>query len=223
MNEGGHQGLPAVSLRLERAIRLATRGHYFQFRKRPDGAPSCDPCAPPLPHNCVPYVAHLMSVVAILSAVGVGERVLAAAVLHDYLEDVPDPDGEETIRQEAGGDVLALVREVTEDKRDHMDSNLTWAVRKAEQLEAVTGMSEEAVLIKAADLLHNLFSLAVDLADSEDSASVWGRFNAGREQQLEYFARAVDALGRRLGSDHQLVRHLVATLESVRTAGPGVD
>ena len=120
-----------------------------------------------------------MGTMCILARLGVRDEVLAAAVLHDYLEDVPDPDGRENIRLVLGDEVLALVLEVTEDKRRGLDQVDTWEIRKQEQLDHLARMPEEAVLIKAADVLHNVQSLALDLEAATDVGEVWQHFNAG--------------------------------------------
>jgi len=191
---------------LEAAVRLAARGHYHQFRKNAADEDSGGPSGDFLPIG-VPYIAHLMGTMCILARVGVRDEVLAAAVLHDYLEDVPDPDGRDSIRAALGEEVLSLVLEVTEHKRRGFDEVDTWDIRKQEQLDHVERMPQEAVLIKAADVLHNLLSLLADLEAAEDPDTVWKPFNAGPERQLWYFTAVIDAVERRLG-EHPLVKEL---------------
>jgi len=189
---------------LEAAVRLAARGHYHQFRKQSaDEQNAGNPSQPFLPTR-VPYVAHLMGTMCILARLGVRDEVLAAAILHDYLEDVPDPDGRESIRSDLGDEVLSLVLEVTENKRPEVSEAATWEVRKQEQLEHIERMPEEAVLIKGADVLHNVLSLLADLNVAEEPETVWQKFNAGPDKQLWYFTSVVDAVEQRL-EDHPLV------------------
>ena len=183
---------------LEAAVRLATRGHYHQFRKNAADENSGSPSGDFLPDG-VPYIAHLMGTMCILARVGVRDEVLAAAILHDYLEDVPDPDGRESIRAALGEEVLSLVLEVTEHKRRGFNEVDTWDIRKQEQLDHIERMPREAVLIKAADVLHNLLSLLSDLEAAEDPDTVWKPFNAGPTRQLWYFTGVTDAIKRRLG------------------------
>lgn len=203
---------------LEAAVRLATRGHYHQFRKHDTGEDDNTPSGDFLPDR-IPYVAHLMGTMCILARVGVRDEVLAAAILHDYLEDVPDPDGRESIRANLGDDVLSLVLEVTEHKRRNIDESDTWLVRKREQLEHIKGMPRDAVFIKAADVLHNLVALLADLDAADDPQSVWRPFNAGPERQLWYFTSVVDAVENRLG-DHPLAVELRAAVDRLRPFVP---
>ncbi|MEN8164914.1 MAG: HD domain-containing protein [Acidobacteriota bacterium] len=199
---------PLFSGLLESAARLATRGHFHQFRKRGREDPPCEPGRDPLDEECVPYVSHLVGVVGILARLGAGDEVLAAALLHDYLEDVPDGDGRRSIEQAVGTRVLRLVLEVTEDKRLDRDERETWDERKKEQIDHVAEMSDKAVLIKAADLLHNLGSMVHDLDRAAVPALVWDRFNAPPQRQLWYFRTLLGALSARLGEGHALCLEL---------------
>jgi len=153
----------------------------------------------------------------ILARVGAGDEVLAAALLHDYLEDVPDPLGVETIRQTVGRRVLDLVLAVTEEKRPDLDDSDSWEVRKREQIARIRSMPGDAVLIKAADLLHNLESLLTDLASAEHQHVVWERLNAGPERQLWHFDSVLAAVRDRL-ADHPLVNDLESAISRLRAA-----
>jgi (p)ppGpp synthase/HD superfamily hydrolase len=200
---------------LESAVRLAARGHYHQFRKQSADEQNAGSSSQPFLPSRVPYVAHLMGTMCILARLGVRDEVLAAAILHDYLEDVPDPDGRESIRGDLGDEVLSLVLEVTENKRREVNEADTWEVRKQEQLEHIERMPREAVLIKGADVLHNLLSLLADLSAADNPETVWQRFNAGPEKQLWYFTSVVDAVENRLG-DHPLAKDLRAAVDRLQ-------
>jgi (p)ppGpp synthase/HD superfamily hydrolase len=150
----------------------------------------------------------------ILARLGARDEVLAAALLHDYLEDVPDPDGRQTIRRAVGPEVLDLVLEVTEDKRDDVADSETWEIRKREQVARIDAMSDDAVLIKAADMLHNVQTLLTDLNATDRTTTVWERLNAGPDRQLWYFTAVLDAAERRLGG-HPLVRELASAVDTL--------
>jgi (p)ppGpp synthase/HD superfamily hydrolase len=169
----------------------------------------------PLPADCIPYITHLMGTMGILARIGARDELLAAALLHDYLEDVQDPDAPETIRAAVGDEVLELVAAVSEEKRHGQNSVDTWQIRKQEQVDRVARMSEEAVLLKTADVLHNLLSLLMDLDQADDQSTVWRRLNAGPHRQLWYFDAVLDASRQRLG-DHLLVTELEEALARLR-------
>jgi hypothetical protein len=197
-------------------MRLAARGHYHQFRKTNDEptGPGSDPSLFP---DRVPYITHLMGTVCILARLGARDEVLAAGALHDYLEDVPDPDGRESIRAALGEEVLALVEAVTENKRRDREESETWELRKLEQLGHVADMPHDAVLVKAADVLHNMQSLIADLETASDARLVWEPFNAGPDRQLWYFESVTEAVGLRLGR-HPLTENLRNAVHLLRGA-----
>lgn len=197
---------------VEAAIRLAAQGHYHQFRKSPLDQPSCDGAEVPLPDGCVPYITHLMGTACILARLGARDEVLAAAYLHDYLEDVPDPQGTHTIRLAVGDEVLGLVLAVTEDKRREQDQSATWELRKREQVQRMRQAPLEAVLIKTADLLHNLCSLLSDMESASHHDEVWQRLNAGPDRQLWYYRSVLDVARERLG-DHPLLHELADAID----------
>ena len=211
-----NQGGPLFSPLLEAAVRLAARGHYYQFRKQNTEELEDEDLSRPFFPSRVPYIAHLMGTMCILARLGARDEVLAAAILHDYLEDVPDPDGREIIRRTLGDEVLSLVLDVTEHKRRELDEVDTWELRKQEQLAHIEGMPHEAVLIKAADVLHNMQSLLADLDAADDPDGVWAPFNAGPEHQLWYFSSVVEEVAKRLGT-HPLVRDLKHSADRLRT------
>jgi hypothetical protein len=76
-------------------------------------------------------------------------------------------------------------------------------------------MTGDAVLIKAADVLHNVLTLALDLDAARDAQAVMDRFNAGPEKQLWYFESVAEAVEGRLG-DHALSRELNTAVARLR-------
>lgn len=200
---------------IEAAVRLAAQGHYHQFRKRDGSGVAAANPGVPLPGDHIPYITHLMGTMTILARFGAPDEVLAAAALHDYLEDVPDPDGRERIREITSDEVLELVLAVTENKRPGRSRNETWELRKQEQIAEIESMPVNAVLIKGADVLHNLLSLDIDLHEASDPQLVWGRFNSPKEKQLWYFSSILDAVRQRLG-EHQLTSELAEVIRRLR-------
>ncbi len=200
---------------IEAAVRLAAQGHYHQFRKRDRAADATTSTGVPLPDDHIPYITHLMGTMTILARLGAPDEVLAAAALHDYLEDVPDPNGRERIREITNDAVLELVLAVTEDKRSDRSRDETWELRKQEQIADIESMPRDAVLIKSADTIHNLMTLELDLGEASDPQLVWDRFNASKEKQLWYFSSVLDAIRLRLG-DHQLTSELAEVIRRLR-------
>ncbi|TFH49049.1 MAG: HD domain-containing protein [Lysobacterales bacterium] len=97
-----------------------------------------------------PYVNHLIAVADLIANVGgVSEpAVLAAAVLHDVVEDAGVTNAE--VAERFGADVASLVAEVTD------DTSLAAHERKSRQVEHAPHLSPRAKLIKLADKIANV-------------------------------------------------------------------
>jgi guanosine-3',5'-bis(diphosphate) 3'-pyrophosphohydrolase len=100
-----------------------------------------------------PYVNHLAEVAELVATATEGRdaNLVAAAVLHDTVEDTATLSGE--LASVFNADVAALVAEVTDDKR------LDKAERKALQVEHAAAISPRAKILKLADKTSNLRSL----------------------------------------------------------------
>jgi guanosine-3',5'-bis(diphosphate) 3'-pyrophosphohydrolase len=101
-----------------------------------------------------PYIVHPIAVRHILSEVGGVEdvEVLAAALLHDTLEDTPTT--REELIENFGQRVCSMVEEVSDDK------TLPKQTRKDIQIEHAPQLSEGAVLIKLGDKISNVTDIA---------------------------------------------------------------
>jgi guanosine-3',5'-bis(diphosphate) 3'-pyrophosphohydrolase len=100
----------------------------------------------------MPYVEHPIAVAARLDEHGYGEEVLAAALLHDVVEDSETSLDE--IREEFGEAVAGLVGALTDDEA--LDS---YRERKAEHRERVAAAAGEALAIYGSDKLTNVKAL----------------------------------------------------------------
>lgn len=97
-----------------------------------------------------PYDAHLKAVADIVASVTEHPETLAAAWLHDTLEDTPATY--ENIESEFGSQIATLVAELTDVSRP-TDGNR--AVRKAIDRQHLSGASKAAKTVKLADLIDN--------------------------------------------------------------------
>jgi guanosine-3',5'-bis(diphosphate) 3'-pyrophosphohydrolase len=117
-----------------------------------------------------PYINHPIALADVLVNEGRVHdvRVLAAALLHDTLEDTETAPAE--IEAAFGAAILEVVQEVSDDK------NLDKAERKHRQVEHAARLSREAKLVKLADKICNLR----DVAEAPPA-------NWSVERKLEYF------------------------------------
>ena len=159
---------------LARALRFAATAHAGQTRKG----------------SGEPYVTHPLGVALILCRAGWKDaELLAAAALHDVLEDTAVTPGE--LAAAFPPRVCELVAALSERKRDDAGAEIAWEVRKAEHRVRLAVADQAAHALALADKLHNLRCLEADLADGVDA---WALFNAPRERWLEVTRAAVEAL-----------------------------
>lgn len=124
----------------------------------------------------MPYVEHPMRVAALLDEHGYGEEVLAAALLHDVVEDSETTLDE--LREKFGDVVAGLVGAMTDD-----ESIDDYRQRKAEHRERLAAAPAEAMAIYGADKLTNVTTLAAAYAEEGDS--VRDEFKVPVELKLE--------------------------------------
>ena len=80
----------------------------------------------------LPYILHPMEAAVIVGSMSDDPCLIAAAVLHDVVEDAGV--SLETVGEKFGARVRALVASETEDKRADLPPSDTWRIRKEESL-----------------------------------------------------------------------------------------
>ena len=91
----------------------------------------------------IPYLSHPIEAAAIVSELTDDEELIAAAVLHDVVEDTPVTL--EEVEQYFGERIAAYVGYETEDKRRDLPAEETWLVRKQEMLTFLRDKAERDV------------------------------------------------------------------------------
>ena len=125
----------------------------------------------------IPYIYHPMEAAVIVAQMTEDGEVIAAAYLHDVLEDTAVTA--EQLEKEFGGRVLALVSAETEDK------SLSWRERKQAAIEHLKTASREEKILVLGDKLSNMRSTARDyMAEGEQ---VWQRFNEKRRECHQWY------------------------------------
>jgi (p)ppGpp synthase/HD superfamily hydrolase len=122
----------------QRALIFATRAHDGQVRK----------------YTGVPYIYHPIAVAEIVRGFPHTEEMIAAALLHDVVEDTPVTI--EEIQKEFGDKVAELVGWLTDVSKPE-DGNRK--VRKQMDLEHIAKAPVDAKTVKLADLIDNTSSI----------------------------------------------------------------
>lgn len=133
----------------------------------------------------MPYVEHPVRVAALLDEQGYGEEVLAAALLHDVIEDSDTTLDE--LRESFGDVVAGLVGSMTDD-----ESIDDYHERKVEHRERLAAAPAEAMAIYGADKLTNVSTLAEAYAEEGDA--VRGEFKVPLELKLEIWGEDLKLL-----------------------------
>ncbi len=142
---------------IDKALRMAFAAHEGQKR-----------------HEGTPYITHPVAVALIVARHGFGEEAVAAALVHDVLEDTKVT--QEDMRRELGGAVTDIVAAVS------YDHSVPWRQQRKKYVEAVRAAGEDAKAVSVADKIHNAQSL-IALHEAGGPA-IWGKFHTSREEKL---------------------------------------
>ena len=143
----------------------------------------------------VPYILHPMEASVIVGTMTDDQNLIAAAVLHDVVEDAGITL--EEIKEKFGQRVWELVRSETEDKRADLPPASTWRIRKEESLEVLKNTEDIGVLmVWLGDKLANMRSLYRDWKVEGDA--MWQRFNQKDAKEQAWYYRSIVALTERL-------------------------
>ena len=140
-----------------KAITFAAQNHKGMVRKQTD----------------IPYIVHPMEAAVIVATMTVDANVIAAAVLHDVVEDTSITF--EILGTEFNDTICNLVAEESEDKREGQPQKDTWLIRKKEAIDTLKKASLEAKMVALGDKLSNIRAMARDYRKSGES--LWERFN----------------------------------------------
>lgn len=139
-----------------------------------------------------PYILHPLEAAAIVATMTADREVIAAAVLHDVVEDTDTTI--EMIRQQFGERVAELVDAESENKRENLPAESTWKLRKQETLDHLSAVTDPAVkMITLGDKLSNMRSIYRDYQTLGDK--LWDRFNQkDPREHCWYYSEVCNAL-----------------------------
>ena len=142
-----------------------------------------------------PYILHPMEAAVIVGTMTDDQDLIAAAALHDVVEDA-DISIEE-IEQRFGKRVRDLVGSETEDKRADLPPADTWRIRKEESLAVLKNTDDMGVLmVWLGDKLANMRAIYRDF--KEEGHAMWQRFNQKDVSQQAWYYGSIVHLTQRL-------------------------
>ena len=165
--------------RFHTAFRFAATRHGQQTRKQ----------------TTIPYIAHLMSVAALVLEAGGDEDLAIAALLHDVVEDCGGKPVLAEVRKRFGHRVAKIVAGCTDS-----DSypKPPWRERKENYLEHLRRADADTRLVSVADKLHNVREVLRDYRAHGEP--VWQRFGGKREGTLWYYRALAKEFDRHPGN-----------------------
>lgn len=136
-----------------------------------------------------PYIIHPMEAAAIVATMTTDPELLAAAILHDTLEDTEVTF--EELRSQFGNRVAYLV---LAESNNGILRHTTWRESKNRAVERLANASHEGKIVAMGDKLSNLRAIASDYQLIGDQ--LWSRFHAPEgKKDVEWYYRALfDAL-----------------------------
>ena len=143
---------------LDRAIIFAVRAHTGTERRG----------------KGYPYIVHPMEAVEIVATMTADQELLAAAALHDTVEDTDTTV--EQLRDEFGDRVASLVADESDEKYEGVSESDSWHARKQAAIDRLARASYDAKMVALGDKLSNMRAIARDYAEIGDK--LWSRFHA---------------------------------------------
>ena len=138
-----------------------------------------------------PYIVHPMEAVEIVATMTSDQELLAAAALHDTVEDTDVTI--EQIRTEFGDRVASFVAAESDEPHQRPDSVENWRARKQAAINRIACASRDAKIVALGDKLSNMRAIARDYAQQGDA--LWDLFHAKHPQDHEWHYRGLaDAL-----------------------------
>ena len=161
------------------AIAFAVKAHDGMRRKKSEA----------------PYILHPMEAAVIVGTMSDDQNLIAAAALHDVVEDAGITIDE--VEEKFGTRVRELVESETEDKRTDLPPSDTWRIRKEESLAVLKNTDDIGVLmVWLGDKLANMRSIYRDFKVEGDA--MWQRFNQKDVNEQAWYYRSIVTLTERL-------------------------
>jgi myo-inositol-1(or 4)-monophosphatase len=120
-----------------------------------------------------PYIVHPMEAVAIVASITADQEMLAAAALHDVIEDTEYT--EEDIRKEFGDRVARLVASESDLIVEGKSESDSWVERKQFAIDRLAKLDRDAKIVSLGDKLSNARAMLQDY--EELGEELWNKFH----------------------------------------------
>lgn len=138
-----------------------------------------------------PYIVHPMEAMEIVATMTTDQELLAAAALHDTVEDTDVTV--EQLKAEFGERIASLVTDESDVMPEGMTEEASWHQRKQAAINRLAKASHDAKIVALGDKLSNMRAIARDYVEIGDA--LWSRFHAKDPKDHEWHYRGLaDAL-----------------------------
>ena len=162
---------PLDTTLLDRAIVFAVRAHAWTERRG----------------KGFPYIVHPMEAVEIVATMTSDQELLAAAVLHDTVEDTDTTI--EQIQAEFGDRIASLVASESDIVLDGVSEEDSWHARKQAAIDRLARASHDAKTVALGDKLSNMRAIARDYA--QQGNALWNLFHVKDRKEHEWHYRGL--------------------------------
>ncbi len=163
---------------LDRAIVFALRAHAGTERRG----------------KGFPYIVHPLEAVEIVATMTADQELLAAAALHDTVEDTDVTI--EQIREEFGEHIASLVEAESDIKVTGVSKEESWRIRKQAAIDRLAAAPLDAKMVALGDKLSNMRAIARDYSEQGDA--LWNLFRMKDRKDHEWHYRGLAASLREL-------------------------
>lgn len=134
-----------------------------------------------------PYIVHPLEAVEIVSTMTSDQELLAAAALHDTVEDTPVTV--EQIRAEFGPRIASLVAAESDQMVEGVSESDSWHDRKQAAITRLAAAGRDAKMVALGDKLSNMRAIARDYAMQGNA--LWSLFHAKDPRDHEWHYRGL--------------------------------
>ncbi len=179
---------------LDRAIIFAVQAHHNTERRG----------------KGFPYIVHPMEAVEIVSTITADQELLAAAALHDTIEDTDVTV--EQIREAFGDRIAELVHAESDQFTEGVSEEDSWHDRKQAAIDRLAAASHDAKIVAMGDKLSNMRAIWRDYQIKGDE--LWKIFHVTDKASHEWHYRGLAASLSEL-SDTFAYREFITLIDDV--------
>ena len=134
-----------------------------------------------------PYIVHPLEAVEIVATMTADQELLAAAALHDTVEDTDVTVDD--LRARFGERIAKLVAQESDVMIENVSEEDSWHARKQAAIDRLSAAPHDAKMVALGDKLSNMRAIARDYAEQGDA--LWNLFHTKDPKEHEWHYRGL--------------------------------